>query len=539
MSLSALLAAQSAPRKIAIIGVHGHYPGAPDLDAFWQLLRDGRDATGPVPAGRWDADAYYDPDPAAAGRGKIYCRSGGFIADVDKFDTQLFRIPHEEACVMDPQERLFLQSVWSALEDAGYTRDELRARHGRGKSADVGVFVGVTTNSYAQLAEEARRRGNMRTPSAMPWSIANRVSYFFDFKGPSLPVDTACSSSLVAVHMACESLRRGECQVAVAGGVNLYLHPSKYLSLCQRGMLARHGRTRSYGTGDDGFVPGEGVGTVILKPLEQAIADGDRIYGVVAGSAFDHSGRSNGYSAPNPNAQAELIARALAAAEVDPDTIGCVEGHGTGTPLGDSLEVLALSQAFRRGTDRTGYCSLGSVKANIGHAESAAGIASLTKALLQVQHGEFVPSLHSEQANPDLDLAASPFRLQHAQASWPQHGDAPRRALVNSFGAGGVNACLVLEAFRNEEAAPAAAPGPQVLALSAESDATLRAYAARFAAFLGARPQIDLAALCHTVQIGRESLRERLALVATRPAELAALLRGWLAGEASDAILRG
>jgi polyketide synthase PksN len=538
-SLSARVAAQSATQKIAIVGVHGHYPQSRDMDAFWQLLRDGRDATGTVPADRWDAEAYYDADPAAAGRGKIYCRSGGFLSDVDKFDTGLFKIQREEASVMDPQERLFLQSVWSALEDAGYTRDELRARHAKGKSADVGVFVGVTTNSYAQLAEDARRQGNMLTPSAMPWSIANRVSYFFDFKGPSLPVDTACSSSLVAVHMACESLRRGECQVAVAGGVNLYLHPSKYLSLCQRGMLARGGKTHSYGAGDDGFVPGEGVGTFILKPLEQAVADNDRIHGVIAGSAFEHSGRSNGYSAPNPNSQAELIARTLAAAEVEPGAIGCVEGHGTGTPLGDSLEVLALSQAFRRGTDRTGYCSLGSVKANVGHSESAAGVCSMAKALLQLQHGQFVPSLHSGEINPDLNLAASPFYLQHSLADWPREGDAPRRALVNSFGAGGVNACLVLEEYVSSAPQPLAAAGPQVLALSAESDEALRAYAERFAEFLEARPQTDLAALCHTVQVGREALKERLALIAMQPAELAGLLRGWLAGSGAEVVHRG
>ncbi|WP_208113711.1 SDR family NAD(P)-dependent oxidoreductase [Tahibacter aquaticus] len=537
-SLSALLAAQSATQKIAIIGVHGHYPQSRDLDEFWQLLRDGRDATQTVPPERWDADACYDADPAAAGNGKIYCRSGGFLADVDKFDPALFRIQREEAKIMDPQERLFLQSVWTALEDAGYTRDDLRARHAKGKSADVGVFVGVTTNSYAQLAEDARRQGNMLTPSAMPWSIANRVSYFFDFKGPSLPVDTACSSSLVAVHMACESLRRGECQVAVAGGVNLYLHPSKYLSLCQRGMLASGGKTRSYGAGDDGFIPGEGVGCFILKPLEQAIADNDRIHGVILGSAFDHSGRSNGYSAPNPNSQAELIARTLAAAEVDPETIGCVEGHGTGTPLGDSLEVLALSQAFRRGTTRTGYCSLGSVKSNVGHAESAAGIASMTKALLQLKHGEFAPSLHSAEPNPDLDLATSPFYLQQSLAAWPRSGNTPRRALVNSFGAGGVNACLVLEEHV-AGAVPAAAHAPQVLALSADSEDALRDYAQRFADFLDAQPQVDLAALCHTVQVGREAMKERLALVATQPAELAARLRDWLAQGQGDGMYRG
>ncbi|MEO7323244.1 MAG: SDR family NAD(P)-dependent oxidoreductase [Dokdonella sp.] len=536
---SAPITVKSASQKIAIIGVHGNYPQSHDLEEFWKLLRDGLDVTETVPASRWDADAYYDADPAEAGNGKIYCRSGGFLSDVDKFDPALFKIEREEAEIMDPQERLFLQSVWTALEDAGYTRNELRAKHAKGKSADVGVFVGVTTNSYAQLAEDARRQGNMLTPSAMPWSIANRVSYFFDFKGPSLPVDTACSSSLVAVHMACESLRRGECQVAVAGGVNLYLHPSKYLSLCQRGMLASGGKTRSYGAGADGFVPGEGVGCFILKPLEQAVADNDRIHAIIAGSAFEHSGRSNGYSAPNPNSQADLIARTLASAEVEPEAIGCVEGHGTGTPMGDSIEVLALTQAFRRGTAKTRYCSLGSVKANIGHSESAAGIASMTKAMLQLKHGQFAPSLHSAEINPDLDLEASPFYLQRTLTAWPRNGNAPRRALVNSFGAGGVNACLVLEEYGGVAPAPASTSGPQILALSAASEDSLRAYAQRYADFLATQPQIDLAALCHTVQAGREAMKERLALIATEPSELAAGLRRWLAQGDGDGVYRG
>ncbi|HEX6159583.1 MAG TPA: SDR family NAD(P)-dependent oxidoreductase, partial [Thermoanaerobaculia bacterium] len=322
---------REAIEAIAIVGVHGYYPRSADLQEYWQNLKQGRDLVDVVPASRWDYEELYHPDPAAAADGKIYCKWGAFLDNHDQFDPHFFKISTAEARLIDPQERLFLESVWAAIEDAGYTRDRLRARFPKAGSADVGVFVGVTTNSYSLWAPEERTRGNFVSPTAMPWSIANRVSYFFDFNGPSLPVDTACSSSLVAIHLACESLRNRECQVAIAGGVNLYLHPSKYQSLCQKRMLSLDGKCHSYGAGDDGFVPGEGVGTVVLKPLSEALADGDRVYAVIRASAFDHSGRSNGYSAPNPNAQANLIQRTLEKAHIHPETIGYVEGHGTGT----------------------------------------------------------------------------------------------------------------------------------------------------------------------------------------------------------------
>src|SRR5262245_43183686 len=367
----------AAAEPIAIIGIHGYYPHSANLDEYWENLKQGRDLTDVVPPSRWDYEEFYDPDPAAASDGKIYCKWGGFLDDYDKFDPHFFNISTEEAKVIDPQERLFLESAWAAIEDAGYTRESLKKRFPKARSADVGVFVGVTTNSYHLWAPEERSRGNFVCPGAMPWSIANRVSYFFDFNGPSMPVDTACSSSLVALHLACESLRNRECQVAIAGGVNLYLHPSKYQSLCQGRMLSLDGKCRSYGAGSSGFVPGEGVGTVALKPLSKAIADQDHIYAVIPGSAYDHSGRSNGYSAPNPNSQANLISRALEKAQIHPETIGYVEGHGTGTPLGDSIEIAALTQAFRKQTTKTGFCPIGCVKANVGHSESAAGMASL------------------------------------------------------------------------------------------------------------------------------------------------------------------
>jgi polyketide synthase PksN len=518
---------------VAIIGVHGYYPQSRDLDDYWDHLRAGRDLVGPVPAERWDAQRFYDADPARAADGKIYCKWGAFLDDVDKFDAPFFNVERAEAAAMDPQERLFLQSVWSAFEDAGYTRESLKRRFPKARSAGVGVFVGVTTNSYQLLASEGT------AASALPWSIANRVSYFFDFQGPSMPVDTACSSSSVAIHLACESLRRNECQVAVAGGVNLYLHPSKYQGLCRKRMLAREGKCRSYGAGDDGFVPGEGVGTLILKPLARAIEDGDTIHAVIRASAFEHSGRSNGYSAPSPNAQAGLIGRTLAAAGVAAESIGYVEGHGTGTQLGDSLEVAALAQAFGRETDRRQFCALGSVKANVGHAESAAGVAAVTKVLLQMKHRQLAPSIHADVANPDIEFERSPFYLQRRLADWTPAAAHPRRALVNSFGAGGVNACVLLEEYVQAPATRPLAAGPQLIVLSARTGASLRELAARLLAHLRKHHATGLADVAYTLQTAREPMPERLAFVAQDLAGLAATLERWTADEACAGIHRG
>ncbi|WP_129645085.1 SDR family NAD(P)-dependent oxidoreductase [Peristeroidobacter agariperforans] len=528
--------AASRDEQIAIIGVHGYYPGCNDLEDYWRHLRDGADLVGAVPPDRWDAEALYDSDPAKAAAGKIYCKSGAFLADVDKFDAPFFNIPPAEASVIDPQERLFLSSVWAALEDAGYTRDSLKKRFPKAKSADVGVFVGVTTNSYQLLAADEWGKGNVASASALPWSIANRVSYFFDFQGPSMPIDTACSSSLVAIHLACESLRNRECRVAIAGGVNLYLHPTKYHSLCDRRMLATEGKCRSYGAGDDGFVPGEAVGTLVLKPLSEALRDGDHVYAVIAGSAYDHSGRSNGYSAPNPNAQASVIGRALEKARIHPESISYIEGHGTGTQLGDSLEIAAVAQAFRKHTDQRQFCPVGSVKANLGHAESAAGIAGVTKVLLQMKHRQLAPSLHSDEINPNIDFEASPCYLQHGLSPWLSSNDRPRRALINSFGAGGVNACVVLEEHRAPIATDGVrATGPYLVVLSAKTPDRLAESAQQLLEHIEATDDIDLAALSFTLQVGREAMTERLALIVTNVTELKQALRG----NASATVYRG
>ncbi|SFW76604.1 Phosphopantetheine attachment site, partial [Luteibacter sp. UNCMF366Tsu5.1] len=516
-----------AQEKIAIVGIHGRFPGGADLDAFWQTLEAGREAIVPVPASRWDAEAWYDASPDAAARGRIGCRHGGFIPDVEHFDAAFFRIPADEAAVMDPQERLFVESVWHALEDAGYTRQGLRQAYPRDKGANVGVFVGTTTQSYALLAESARRDGVMQTPTSLPWSIANRVSYLFDFRGPSMPVDTACSSALVGLHLASESLRRGECAVAVAGAVNLYLHPLKYLSLSQRGMLAKHGATRSFGAGDDGFVPGEGVATVILKRLSDALADGDRIHGVLAATGFEHAGRGNGYAAPNPNAQASLIRRVLAAGQIDPDSIDCVEGHGTGTPLGDEIELRALEQVLGGSATRTAPASLGCVKSNIGHLEAAAGMSSLAKVLLQMRHGRFVPTLHAR-----TDAPAAAVVLQHAGSHWPAPAQRPRRALVNAFGAGGVNACIVLE---DPPPSPASKAFDErrthAFLLSAVDEDRLRAYAAAFAHWMTNASE-PLGAICEAVS-RREAMPVRLAVGGVTAVDVARELAAWVEGSPS------
>lgn len=403
-------ATQAAPtyrnEDIAIIGLSGKYPQANTLDEFWENLKNGKDSVTEVPKDRWDMDDYFNPDPDQASKnGQMYSKWGGFLDDVDKFDPLFFNISPREAELMDPQERMFLEMAWTALEDAGYTRKQLNDWVKKHKRPGVGVFSAVTSYTYVLLGLEQYDNGIMALPHSSPWSIANRVSYFFNFQGPSYPVDTACSSGLTAIHLACESLKRGECDVAIAGGVNLYLHPYKYLGMCQMKMLSPKGKCHSFGIDGDGFVPGEGIGVFVLKPLSQAIADGDHIHGVIKGTSINHDGATNGFTVPNPNAQASLITDTLNKSGIDPRTISYIEAHGTGTALGDPIEVTGLTKAFGAFTNDLQFCSIGSAKSNIGHLESAAGIAGITKVLLQMKHKTLAPSLHAETVNPNIDFA--------------------------------------------------------------------------------------------------------------------------------------
>jgi len=502
----------------AIVGIAGRYPMAPDLDAFWEVLREGRDCVTPLPAGRpgqgWPAEGAW----------------GGFLEGVDRFDPLFFGITPREAARMDPQERLFLEVVWEALEDAGCTRARLRARHG----GRVGVFAGSMYNEYPFFGVERSLRGTPDYAGSALAGIANRVSYALDLSGPSLAVDTMCASALTALHLAVESLRRGECEAAIAGAVNLSLHPNKYVQQAALGMTAPGRRCRSFGAAGDGMVPGEGVGAVLLKPLSRALRDGDRVHAVILGTAVNHGGRTHGYMVPSPGAQGELVAQALRRAGVEPGSIGYLEAHGTGTGLGDPIEIAGLTRAFGPGV-APGSIPIGSVKSNLGHLEAAAGMAGLTRVVLQMRHGWLAPTLHAAELNPNVEWEASPFRVQREGAAWTAR---PRRAGVSAFGAGGANAHLVLE----EYAAPAAPPGddgaPQLLVLSARDEERLREMAARLAARLRGPGAPGLRAAAWTLQVGREPLRERLALVAaTREAACAALER-FAAGDAAD-VLRG
>ncbi|HET9485210.1 MAG TPA: beta-ketoacyl synthase N-terminal-like domain-containing protein, partial [Xanthomonadales bacterium] len=412
------------PCDIAIVGMAGRYPKARNLAEFWQNLRDGRDCIEDLPAERLAQRLRYGP--AAKYR-------GGFIDDVDRFDSLFFNIPPKDAERLDPQERLFAEVAWEALEDAGYY-PELLDRDG---ASNVGVFVGAVWACYQTVGVDEKRLGGTAAPSSFLWSIANRVSYAMNFSGPSLTVDTACSSSLTALYLACEAIQSGECSAAIVGGVNLDLHQNKWDINWSGGALSKDGVCRTFGQGANGYVAGEGVGAVYVKPLERALADGDHVYGVIKGVVVNHGGRTSGFIVPNPKAQTNVIRAALERAQVDAASIGYVEAHGTGTELGDPLEIAALGNAFA-GAVPAQSCAVGSLKTNIGHLEAAAGVASLTKVLLQMQHRELVPSLHSAVLNEHIDFASSPFRVQQQLEPWQPKAidgtELPLRAGISSFG---------------------------------------------------------------------------------------------------------
>ncbi|MFG2630368.1 amino acid adenylation domain-containing protein [Streptomyces sp. NPDC048473] len=511
---------------IAIIGVAGRYPQADDVTEFWRNLRAGRDSVEEIPADRWDHGLFYEPDKSATG--KTYGKWGGFVPGADRFDPLFFRMSQIEAEHTDPQERVFLETAWHLLEDAGYTREQLRGTR-------TGVFVGMMYGHYQLYGVQEALRGEGFAPSSSYASVANRVSYFFDFTGPSVGLDTMCSSSLVTIHQACLAIRNGDCDVAVAGGVNISSHPVKFLQLAQRGFLAEDGRCRSFGEGGTGYVPAEGSGAVLLKRLDAALADGDRILAVVKASAVNHGGAGAGYSVPNPKAQGDLVRTALERAGLAPADLDYLEAHGTGTALGDPVEITGMLRAF--GEEPPERLPIGSVKSNIGHAESAAGIAAITKVLLQMRHGELVPSLHADRVNPNIDFTATPFEVQRERAPWPRRVLAdgrvrPRTAGVSSFGAGGTNAHIILQEYVGDGDGAGAAPtGPQLAVLSARDAGRLAAQARRLAGHLRAEDTAATPAqVARTLQTGREAMAHRLAVLFHDLPELCARLDEFAAG---------
>ncbi|MDQ0495501.1 polyketide synthase PksN [Paenibacillus brasilensis] len=532
----------SESRDIAIIGLSGMYPDAENIREFWSNLRDGKDCITEIPKERWDHSMHVDDDRNPSG--KTYSKWGGFIKGVDQFDPLFFNISPREAEIIDPQERLFLKCVYETIEDAGYTREALGLERGLGLDRNVGVFVGVMYEEYQLYGAQEQARGRMIAVPGNSASIANRVSYFCNFHGPSMAVDTMCSSSLTTIHLACQSLQQGECELAIAGGVNVSIHPNKYLMLEQGRFVSSKGRCESFGQGGDGYVPGEGVGAVLLKPLAKAVADGDHIYGVIKGTAVNHGGKTNGFSVPNPNAQASVIGRAFKKAGINPRTISYIEAHGTGTSLGDPIEIAGLQKVFREYTEDRQFCAIGSAKSNIGHCESAAGIAGVTKVLLQLKYGQIVPSLHSQTLNPNIDFSDSPFKVQQELGEWKRpvvtmNGktvEYPRIAGISSFGAGGSNAHVLIEEYIPEEQETRQAAitfqNPAMVVLSARNKERLYEQVQRLLAELiePEYSQTSLADIAFTLQVGREAMEERLAVIVRSTSELAGKLEGFLAG---------
>ncbi len=522
-----LAASENAKREpIAIIGLGCRLPnGIHDPEAFWRLLRDGVDAVKEFPRDRWDVDAYYDPDPNKPG--KMVTKWGAFLDEVDKFDPHFFGISPREAASMDPQQRLLLEVVWEALEHAGQAPDKLL-------NTRTGVFLAMCKVDYAQLMLKQNDPALLDTyyASGNAYSTAaGRISYVLGLQGPCLTVDTACSSSLVVVHLACQSLRNGESRVAIVGGVNLVLSPDNTITFSKSNMLAADGRCKTFDAAADGFVQGEGCGVIVLKRLSDALADGDRVLALIRGSAINQDGASSGLTAPNGPSQEAVIRDALANAGLQPEDVSYIETHGTGTALGDPIEVQAIGAALSRGRTKENPILLGAIKTNLGHLEGAAGIAGLIKVVLALQHKQLPPTLHFKNPNPFIPWSQLPVAVVTQLRDWPEyHGK--RTAGVSAFGFSGTNAHVVLQEAAEEQKRAAQNSRPRhVLALSAKSKEALHDLAQRYQRRLVDHPEDTLADVCYSANTGRAHLSHRLMIAVQSRTELCDKLAAFAIGQ--------
>ncbi len=520
---------------IAVVGMACRFPQAPDLETFWRLLHNQGDGIREVPAARWDINAYYDPEPGA--QGKMITRYGGFIEAVEQFDPYFFGISPREAESTDPQQRLILEVAWEALEHAGLAP----ARLGGSQTA---VYVGISTADYARL--QHRHGAGLDTYSGVGSALsaaASRLAYLLNLYGPSWAVDTACSSSLVAVHQACRSLTTNEAELAIVGGVNLILVPDYSVVFSQAGMLSPEGRCKTFDAGANGYVRGEGCGVVVLKRLRDAERDGDNVLAVIRGSAANQDGRSNGLTAPNGLAQEQVINTALRQAQIAPAEVAYLEAHGTGTALGDPIEVQAAAAALGVGRIATQPLLLGSVKAKIGHLEAAAGIAGLIKTALALHRGVIPPQVHFYTSNPHIPWDQLPVKVVTESTPWPE---GRRIAGVSSFGFSGTNAHVMLEAYEREQ--PVVGGGvdglrdsevlpersAHLLALSGKSEPALRDLAGRYVEWLAARADaegMELGDMCFTAGTGRSHFEHRAGVVAKSCEQLTEALQKLATGE--------
>ncbi|QDH19801.1 type I polyketide synthase [Saccharibacillus brassicae] len=513
---------------IAIIGMNGIFPQADNLDEFWDHLVQEKQLMTEIPEERFDWRAFGDP--------KV--KWGGFMKEVDKFDAAFFGISAREAEVMDPQHRLFLQVAWGAIEEAGYKPSDL-------SGTDTGIFVGIGTQDYAQLIDQHLTEHN---PYALtgrtPFMLVNRISSMLNLHGPSEPIDTACSSSLVALHKAAEAIRRGTCRMAIAGGVNVILTPSVHLYFSEAGMLSDNGECNVFDKDAGGTVRSEGVGAILLKRMSDAIADGDHIHGVIQNSAQNHKGKSASLTAPNANAQADLLIDVYGKAKVDPTTIGYIETHSTGTRLGDPIEIAGLKNAFSELYSKNGvssfqpHCALGSLKTNIGHLETAAGIGAVIKVLLSLKNKTIPGTPGFKELNPYIKLSESPFYINEKSTPWDRiQPDIPRRAGVSAFGFGGVNAHVMIEEYIDEHPDRSREKimpeSPALIVLSAANGERLTEQAKQLVDAMKKMQfqDEDLRDIAYTLQVGREAHEERLALTAASIDELRMKLSTWLQGD--------
>jgi len=506
--------------RIAIIGMSGRYPQANNLDEYWANLAAGRDSIVEVPPQRWT--------------GKRGSKWLGAMDDIECFDPLFFRISPHEAELIDPQQRLFLQEAYKAFENAGYSGRRL-------SNTKCGVYLGISTNEYALLL--SRNAGLQHAPVTSNSSAiaAARIAYYLNLKGAAISIDTACSSSLVAIHLACQGLSSGETDMALAGGVTIWLTPESYASMSEAGMFAADGRCKTFDDAADGIVVGDGVGVLVLKRLKDAQRDNDQIYGVILGSGINQDGKTNGITAPSVKSQIELERSIYEKYGIDPETISYVEAHGTGTKLGDPIELEALATVFQEKTNKKNFCGLGSVKSNIGHTTAAAGVAGVQKVLLSMRHRTLVPTLHVTRETSHFDFENSPFYVSRETKSWDVPPGSLRRAAVSSFGFSGTNAHLVIEEYPApaETTAPLSANTPVLVPLSARTAEALRQRSRDLLEFIRtARQPIDPTALAYTLQTGREAMEERLGIVVSSVDELQEKLGAFLRGENDVAGLR-
>ena len=519
-------AADASGEEIAIVGMSCRFPLANDIDEFWSNLCAGVDAVTDIPPDRWDRDALYDENPLALG--KMNTRRGGFIRDVELFDRKFFNVPAREATRMDPAHRLLLHVSWEAFEDAGIAPSAVDGRR-------VGVFVGISGSDYAQLqfGDDLLSDPYAGVGCALTNS-ASRISHFLNLRGPALAVDTACSSSLSALHLACQAIRSGDCEMALAGGVNIILSPTITMSLSKAGMMAPDGRCKAFDKSADGYVRSEGVGVVLVKSLKRALADGDHIHAVIRGSASNQDGRSSGISAPNGEAQQRVVMAACESARLLPGQLDYIEAHGTGTAVGDPIEVNALGEVLKIGAEPGKRFAIGSVKTAIGHAESAAGMASVIKAALVAQHRLVPPNLHFIDPNPLIPFDQHNIDVQRELAPLGEAGT-PVRVGVNSFGIGGTNVHVGLEQppARQRPAVDGVAPArrPMLLPLSAKGERALKANARAVRDFLREAPEgVRVEDLCYSLSACRQMLDNRVVVIGSNVTELTAALESVVEG---------